>query len=270
MIINLIRLVLFLVFAATTNVAFGVEVIAHRANGCGMTENSIGAVRSSFAAGVDAVELDVRVSLDGIAYLFHDDEIGSRPVLAMEYSELQSVAGAAGTPTLSETLGDSTFTGLYVLDLKQINTSTASHVAKVVKHSAVNLNQIIFQSDDRRVLQALHEMLPTGRYYLLERLKRRFPFFRSVKAERIAATIPTDYIEGVSLKGRLFIDKLFVSTLKNAGLRVFVWTINEKSRAHYYQAIGVDGLITDVPLDLAGVFGRNVSRSGACKQAAGQ
>ena len=36
-----------------------------------------------------------------------------------------------------------------------------------------------------------------------------------------------------------------VQPVQSSGLRVNVWTINNRERAKYYRTIGVDGLITD-------------------------
>lgn len=51
--------------------------------------------------------------------------------------------------------------------------------------------------------------------------------------------------DGVSLKGRQFINEFFVQEFKSAGYRVNIWTINDPARGAFYQKIGVDGLITD-------------------------
>src|SRR5690606_6563807 len=47
-------------------------VVAHRADWRNYPENSIGAIRSAIAMGVDVLELDVQRSSDGVLVLMHD------------------------------------------------------------------------------------------------------------------------------------------------------------------------------------------------------
>lgn len=53
-----------------------VLVIAHRGCWTGTAENSLAGIRRCIAAGVDAVELDVRLSADGVPVLMHDAGVG--------------------------------------------------------------------------------------------------------------------------------------------------------------------------------------------------
>ena len=47
-------------------------IVAHRANGFGAPENALAGIEAAIAAGIDMVELDVRVSADGVHILMHD------------------------------------------------------------------------------------------------------------------------------------------------------------------------------------------------------
>ncbi|WP_316861195.1 glycerophosphodiester phosphodiesterase family protein [uncultured Cohaesibacter sp.] len=49
-----------------------VVLIAHRANGFGFPENSLAGIKAAIDAGIDMIELDVRVSADHVHYLMHD------------------------------------------------------------------------------------------------------------------------------------------------------------------------------------------------------
>ncbi|MBQ0799128.1 MAG: hypothetical protein KBT63_07555 [Porticoccaceae bacterium] len=56
-----IRLLLLLVLLSSAFSGHAFELIAHRGNSCGATENSIEAVKDSWSLGASAIELDVRV-----------------------------------------------------------------------------------------------------------------------------------------------------------------------------------------------------------------
>jgi len=90
--------------------------IAHRAlhdKAAGRIENSRAAVRAAVAAGY-GIEIDVQLSADGVAMVFHDYELDrltgeSGPVRARTAAELGQIGltgGGEGIPTLAEVLGD--------------------------------------------------------------------------------------------------------------------------------------------------------------------
>jgi glycerophosphoryl diester phosphodiesterase len=59
------------------NVRFSaLEVVAHRGDFYRSVENTLPALQQAFDAGADAVEFDVQMSRDGVAVLYHDDDMG--------------------------------------------------------------------------------------------------------------------------------------------------------------------------------------------------
>ena len=88
--------------------------IAHRAlhdSRKGRIENSLSAIRAAVAAGY-AIEIDLQLSSDGVAVVFHDDDLGrltdqTGPVSSRTATELQSMRlkGSTDTiPTFAEVL----------------------------------------------------------------------------------------------------------------------------------------------------------------------
>lgn len=55
--------------------AGGVTVIAHRGLAPGLPENTLAAFRGAIALGVDAIEIDLRVTADGHLVVLHDDTV---------------------------------------------------------------------------------------------------------------------------------------------------------------------------------------------------
>ncbi len=90
----------------------GAVPFAHRGlHGAALVENSAGAIAAAVAHGF-GVELDVQLSSDGEAMVFHDEDLdrltaGQGPVAARTAAELQSMryhAGAEAMPRLSDAL----------------------------------------------------------------------------------------------------------------------------------------------------------------------
>lgn len=91
-----------------------VTAVAHRGDPYRFRENTIDSLRSALDRGADAVEVDVRLTRDGVPVLLHDDtlqrlwELG-RPLAALSAEEVRGLT-AGGVPTLAEALaatGDS-------------------------------------------------------------------------------------------------------------------------------------------------------------------
>jgi glycerophosphoryl diester phosphodiesterase len=102
--------------------------IAHRAyhdKTAGRVENSAAAVRAAVAAGY-GIEIDVQLSADGVAMVFHDYELDrltgeSGAVNARTAAELGAITltgGGEGIPTLAEVLGIVAGTVALLIEIK--------------------------------------------------------------------------------------------------------------------------------------------------------
>jgi glycerophosphoryl diester phosphodiesterase len=89
-------------------------VVAHRGDSAHVAENTLEAFESAIELGAEVVEFDVRMTSDGVAVIMHDVDVGrttdgSGLVRAMSLDQVARLrielsAGAAGVPTLEETL----------------------------------------------------------------------------------------------------------------------------------------------------------------------
>lgn len=261
------RYLVLLAIALGASSGSALETIAHRGYACGTVENTLESVRKAWAVSVDAVEVDVRVSIDGVAYLYHDDELDSRGVADMTYAQLQE-ASAFQVPRLSELLAERfTGSGYFLLDLKSVDTAQLQVLAEVIRHSRVPLARVAMHSDSTLALRDIGRRLPGVRLVYLSRLKRQFPFFLAPKPRKLIEEARYAGAQTVSLKGRRFITEKFVHTLQQAGLKVNVWTINSNDSMRFYRDVGVDGLITDAPVQLKRLLDDNPDQADACQEA---
>lgn len=224
--------------------SFAVDVIAHRGYSCLSDENSFASIERAWLAGADGVELDVRVSSDGVAYLFHDDELNSREVNDLTYSEVLALSKST-IPTLQNALAGSAGPGYFVLDLKVDRTSDLAPVIAAVRESGLSEDRVSFQSKHLDVLAALGKGFPMAKLTYLSHLKWRIPYILKPSVNAIVRRLENSGIDRISIKGRSFIDREFVAKLKTGGREVHVWTINDPDRVAFYRDVGVDGVITD-------------------------
>jgi len=236
----------------TGQYAAAVDLIAHRGYSCGSDENTAGAVARAWRAGAMVVELDVRVSVDNVIYLFHDDSIAGFPVSEQTFDELQGRSGHK-LLTLDALLSSGPPPGHLLLDLKGSKEGQFQFLADLIDDIDFPHDRIMLQSSDLGLLKYLRQRLPTVQLYYLSRLKRKPPFFQKPKASSIIQEMEGYGVSGVSLKGRQFLGRKFISQIQDAGYRVNVWTINDPRRAAHYERAGVDGIITDKLAEFAAV-----------------
>ncbi|MEU1021498.1 glycerophosphodiester phosphodiesterase family protein, partial [Streptomyces sp. NPDC005904] len=111
----------------------GVMIAAHRGQWRRAPENSLAAVRAGFADGAEIVEVDVRLTKDGVPVLMHDERVdrttdGTGRVADLTLAQLRGLrlrAGLGGrqaavtgerVPTLAEVMGAARTLGLVNLD----------------------------------------------------------------------------------------------------------------------------------------------------------
>ncbi|RIK78678.1 MAG: hypothetical protein DCC68_14750 [Planctomycetota bacterium] len=109
-----------------------IEIIAHRGESCCAPENTLASIEAAFAAGASHMEVDIRLTSDGVAVLMHDADVarttdGAGSVSGMTLAQVKQLdAGSwfspqfAGTtvPTLAEALQAAAGRGRLLLDVK--------------------------------------------------------------------------------------------------------------------------------------------------------
>lgn len=232
----------FLLLAVHQTYAF--DVIAHRGYACAADDNSLASVARAWHIGADGVEVDVRVSRDGVVFLFHDDEISEQRIDDLTFFEINSL-NVAPIPTLAELLVHSRPEGYYVFDLKVSKPLQIENVVKIIEQAEIDRRSISFQSGDLDVLANVRKHLPDVQLSYLTPLKWKVPYLLHPNATELVSTLNQLDIDRISIKGRSFVDRQFIDTLQSTGREVHVWTINGLDRAIHYRNLGVDGLITD-------------------------
>ena len=96
------------------------QIVAHRGNSGPMPENTLIAINSAIGLGVDMVEVDVRLTKDGVPVLIHDDRVdyttsGTGFVKDLTWNELMTLD--AGSWRGAEFAGQSVSSLAEVLDL---------------------------------------------------------------------------------------------------------------------------------------------------------
>jgi glycerophosphoryl diester phosphodiesterase len=234
----------------------GVLAFAHRGGALEGAENTLSAVRASIDLGYRYLETDARVTADGVAVAFHDDDLSRLTGQPGRLSDRKWAEVSAATvdgepiPRLDELLGS--FPQLRVnIDPKQ--DEVVALVAQAITRTA-SIDRVGVGSFSGTRIKRLRQLLGPRLCVALGPL--------DIGRLRIASLgIPTGAYTGacvqvpVRFKGFApVVDRRFVEAAHRRGLQVHVWTIDEPDQMHELLDIGVDGLMTDRPAVLKDVL----------------
>lgn len=173
-----LALALFVSYAANDQLVYvkwSVLLSAHRGDTLVAPENSLEAIRSSVAQSIDAVEIDVQMTKDGVVVLNHDYNLQRmagvpKRVSELDYEEIArlNIAKAGGEPDeivripmLSEVLGEVLGKSKLIIDLKPYGSGEqlAEHVVALIEQFDM-VQDCYIQSFDRSTLQHIRSLNP--------------------------------------------------------------------------------------------------------------
>jgi glycerophosphoryl diester phosphodiesterase len=236
------------------------RVLAHRglvtrdAAAQGIVENSLAAVAAAREVGVQYVESDCHLTADGVAVLFHDDDLSRvtgdpRPVADVRTAELERLmADRGGLLTLVEALGR--FPTLrFNLDVK-----AAGAAAAVGRAVAAHGDRVLLTSfSDRRRRAALSAARTTGRGIRPATSAGTGTIVRllgalAARSDRLVAQAlaSVDALQIPEQQGRLrLLTPRLIDAAHRHGVEVHVWTVNHEDDMRRLVNAGVDGIVTD-------------------------
>ena len=214
-------------------------IYAHRGVSANHPENTLHAFRQALAIGVDGIELDVHATADGIPVVIHDRDVGRTTggngyVDQMPLARLETLDAGNGerVPTLAEVLalvGDAAH-----LDIEIKGSDIERPVLDVLAHHpTVRWAVSSFAWDTLRTVRKLD---PAAELW---------PLAKHVDGELIAVAAELAS-PAVSLFAGAFTAEN-AAKLRDAGLRVIVWTVNDPREARRVRDLGAFGLCTDDP-----------------------
>lgn len=150
-----------------------VMIASHRGGHLAAPENSLAAVDEAAAAGTDFVEMDVRVSSDGVPFIMHDGTVnrttgGTGKGEDMTYAQLRALrlkGGDTPPPTLLEMLRHTCGRVLANLDMK---TDRVAPVVAVIQGLGM-VDQVQMFDSDSDTLRAARALEP--RLHVMTRLQ---------------------------------------------------------------------------------------------------
>lgn len=208
------------------------EIIAHRGASAYAPEHTLAAYDLAIDQGADVLELDIRATADGELVVVHD------PTLLRTAGDPRRVAELRGADvpalTLDGVLARYATRARFLLDVKEPSPEWEGRLLVAVGRAGLQ-RRVVVQSFDHAALRRLHDAGPW-----LE----------------LAALFPTDPppdLAGVATFAAGIgpwheaVDAALVARARARGLAIRPWTVNGPADIDRLLALGVDGVITDVP-----------------------
>lgn len=193
------------------------------------------AIRSAIAAGAEFVEVDVRVSTDGVVVLLHDPTLErlwgvDADVAAMTWSELRMLGdGENRIPLLAEVL--KLFEGLTSTLLIDMETAEPAAAAQRVASGSGAPIMWCGHQDGMRTIRALE---PAARIWM------PWDLLRSPTAADLDVLAP-EYINADYLD----MTRTMVEDIHALGCKVAVWTVDDEATMRWALGMGVDSVTTN-------------------------
>ncbi len=229
-------------------------VIAHRGASMDAPENTLEAIELAIEQGADAVEIDVRLSKDGIPFLFHDYTVNRttnlktrQSVESFTLAELQALdAGSwfgedfagAKIPSLVEVLELIQGRTQLYLEIKGTTTGIEYLIMALLKdYEMIDSTTIMsFSESQLERIKAIDETITT---MLL------IPVF----VGSISGVVNLEYIDTFGLRFDMIkANPEYIELIHKSEKKAYVWTLNKSSDITYAVNVDVDGIITDHPL----------------------
>ncbi|MSO54010.1 MAG: glycerophosphoryl diester phosphodiesterase [Rhodospirillales bacterium] len=227
-------------------------VIGHRGAAARAPENTLAGLRHAAALGVTWIEIDARLARDGEVVVFHDSDLTriagrAARISDIPLADLTSVdagrhfgAAFAGEtiPTLAALLDLATSLGLGVNVELKTDLGREAELARnalTVIAAAARPGSILVSSFDAVGLAAAAHVEPA--------LPRGLIIDRAEDAPCLVATLGC---VSIHLNQR-WLDAETVRWLKDSGLQVAAFTVNDPARARVLWDWGVDAVFSDVP-----------------------
>ena len=238
-----------------------VDIIAHRGASHDAPENTLAAFQLGWQQRADAVELDIWLTKDGKILVSHDADAKRTTGVAKKIpetalAELRTLDAGAWKepkwkgeklPTLDEVLALIPDGKRLVIEIK-CGVEVLPELERVLQASGKPAAQFVLISFSHPVCAAAKQLFPQIPVLFLASFKQaKATGGWSPTPDSLIAKAKAAKLDGLNLAFKGPLDTAFVQQTHAAGLKFYVWTVDDAEVARKLVAAGVDGLTTNRP-----------------------
>ncbi len=213
--------------------------IAHRGASAYAPENTLLAIKKAIDLKAGMIEIDVHKCLTGEIIVFHDEKIQNKKIMSTPLAEIKKICLPQNQkiPLLQEVIDLINRKAILNIELKGKDTAqgTASIIKKYVD-KGWNYKDFLVTSyyyKELRQIKKTSQKIRTGLVF------RGIPFGHVWLAKKIGCS--------TIISHKYHTTEWLVKRAKKAGLKIYVWTVNDEKEIKFFKEIKVDGIITDYP-----------------------
>jgi len=234
-------------------------IIAHRGESFNAPENTMSSINLAWGNGVEAVEVDVRLSKDNQVVVIHDSNTWrvSRKFKRISNTELKELKSidigihknikfkGEKIPTLHEVLSTVPEGRKIIIEIKS-SRRIIPFLKTVINKSTLQPDQIEIISFNLKTLVEVKKRFPQFSILWIRELDYYWirKIFRSSINRIISKTVKYN-LNGLDLWAGQMLDEDVVERIKSADLKLYTWTVNNPKKAKSLFDMGVDGITTD-------------------------
>lgn len=233
--------------------------IAHRGESFDAPENTLAAINLAWQREADAVEIDIHISKDERIVVIHDDntwkfdrKFNKIKDLTLEELKRIDVGSYKGSqwkderiPTLEQVLTTVPENKSLFIEIKS-SFEILDNLNKLIVSSKIQPDQIKLIGFDYDVLKKAKKIFDEHEIFWVINIEY-LELMNSPQPEiiKLIEKIHHSDLDGLDLSDSKLINKAFVNKIKDAGLKLYVWTVNDPLEAKRLLDAGVDGITTD-------------------------
>ena len=189
----------------------------------GIPENTFASFDLALEHGCDGFEFDVRLAACGTAVVCHDPKAGK---LAIARTRAQQLPRLPRLTDVIQRYGERAFLNIE-LKVKDLESKVLTALGEFPPRNGYVVSSFI--PDVVMDLEARSSSASIG---IICETPAQLAFWRQ---------LPVDYV----IPHQSLVDEVLVQDVQHAGLRIFVWTVNEPEVMRRLAVWGVDGIISD-------------------------
>src|SRR5688500_11759541 len=243
--------------------ASGVEIVAHRGASYDAPENTMAATNLAWKEGADAVETDIYLGKDGKIIVFHDrtaKRTGGRDIAISELTQPESRKLDAGSwkdpkyagekvPLLEEQIRSIPPGKKLLVEIK-VGPEIVGELKRVFADTGANEKNITVISFQYDALQEVRKQLPKLKTLWLvshpaPNAKKTANSKQPPTVDEMIRDAKAAKLTGLDLQHTWPLTKSDVQKIKDAGVELHVWTVNDVAIAKYWIDLGVGSSTAD-------------------------
>lgn len=232
--------------------------IAHRGESLDAPENTLASVRLAWARNADAVEIDIHMTADRKIAVIHDSntrrtsgkylKVKEQTLTELKKLNVGKYNGRTWPeekiPSLEEVLDTVPAGRMLFIEIKS-GPEIIDELYSAVNRSRLSPGQVKIIGFNLKTISSAKNIFTGCEVFWLKNIDKNYFQFWKPGIDEIISTSIKNKLNGLDVKYSKSVDERFVGFVRKAGLKLYVWTVNDPQVAGELIKLNVDGITSD-------------------------